>query len=271
MRKGEIKVYNMDCLEGMRKFLPNCTIDVVVTSPPYNFAIKYGEYGDNRPRDEYLAWMEEIGKELKRVLKEEGSLFLNFGSKPTDPWLAWEVALRLKSHFVLQNVIIWVKSIAIGEEAHGHYRPIVGKHFLNNFFEYIFHFTKSGRVELDRLAIGVPYKDKSNIGRWPGVRQDQRCRGNVWFIPYKTTRGKKQHPAPFPSELPEMCIKLHGLEKTKVVLDPFMGIGNTAIACAKLGIDFIGFEINREYIDIARSRLPGLTIAPRTGNYLNNL
>jgi site-specific DNA-methyltransferase (adenine-specific) len=72
------------------------------------------------------------------------------GNISTDPWAPWEVAFRLRPHFVLQNVIIWVTAIVVKGEAHGHYRPIGGK------LEYIFHFTKFGDVELDRLAIGVP-------------------------------------------------------------------------------------------------------------------
>lgn len=263
------KIYVMDCLEGMRKYLKDRVVDVVVTSPPYNIGVKYNKYDDTIPRERYLSWMEEVGKEIKRVLKDDGSFFLNMGQKPTDPWVAWEVAFRLRKHFALQNVIIWVKSIAIekkmvgnypnikGDIAVGHYKPIGGKRFLNDAFEYIFHFTKNGDIELDRLAIGVPYQDKSNIGRWKSATKDLRCRGNVWFIPYKTiwSRRQRPHPSTFPPELPMMCIKLHGLKKTKLVLDPFMGIGNTAIAAIRLGVDWIGFEIDETYARIAEESI----------------
>jgi site-specific DNA-methyltransferase (adenine-specific) len=245
----------MDCLEGMRTLLEDEIVDVVVTSPPYNFGVRYGRCDDSRPKGEYLNWMGEVGKEIRRVLKRDGSFFLNLGPRPTDPWAPWEVAFRLRPHFVLQNVIIWVTAIVVKGEAHGHYRPIGGKRFLSDYFEYIFHFTKFGDVELDRLAIGVPYKDERNLRRWKGASQGLRCRGNVWFIPYETVRGKKPHPASFPPELPEMCIKLHGLGRTKLVLDPFMGIGSTALACAKLGVGFIGFEIEEDYVEEARRRL----------------
>jgi len=270
MRCKKNEVYVMDCLEGMRKFLDDGEVDVVVTSPPYNLGVKYRRYDDTIPRQKYLDWMEEVGLEIKRVLKDDGSFFLNMGHKPTDLWVPWEVAFRLRKHFVLQNVIIWVKSIAIekadvgdypnirGDIAVGHYKPIQSRRFLNDCFEYIFHFTKRGDVELDRLAIGVPYQDKTNIGRWKSAKQDLRCRGNVWFIPYETIWNREKerpHPSTFPPKLPEMCIKLHGLHKTKLVLDPFMGIGNTAIACAKLGVDWIGFEIDEYYASITRKRV----------------
>jgi len=265
-----VRIYNMDCLEGMRSILKPREVDVVVTSPPYNIGVKYGKYNDTISRDKYLDWIEQVGVEIKRVLKDDGSFFLNMGYKPTDPWVAWEVAFRLRKHFVLQNVIIWVKSIAIqkedvgdypnirGDIAVGHYKPIPGNRFLNNNFEYIFHFTKNGDVELDRLAIGVPYQDKTNIGRWKSAKQDLRCRGNTWFIPYETIMSREKqrpHPATFPVKLPMMCIKLHGLKKTKLVLDPFMGIGNTAIASIRLGVGFIGFEIDENYIKIAEKRI----------------
>ncbi|MEM1949428.1 MAG: site-specific DNA-methyltransferase [Nitrososphaerota archaeon] len=263
-------IYLMDCLEGMRSLLKAGEVDVIVTSPPYNIGVKYNRYDDTVPREKYLDWMEEVGIECKRVLKDDGSFFLNMGHKPRDPWVAWEVAFRMRKHFTLQNVIIWVKSIAIqkkdvgkypnivGDIAVGHYKPIGGSRFLNDSFEYIFHFTKNGDVKLDRLAIGVPYQDKSNIGRWRTATQDLRCRGNTWFIPYKTIWSKEKqrpHPSTFPIELPMMCIKLHGLSKTKLVLDPFMGIGNTAIACQRLGVNWIGFEIDEHYIRIAERRL----------------
>ena len=270
MSSNRIRIYCMDCLEGMRRLVEDRSVDVVVTSPPYNIGVKYRKYKDELPRERYLSWIEEVAKEVKRVLKDDGSFFLNVGGKPTDPWIPWEIAFRLRKHFVLQNVIHWIKSIAIekkdvgnyphilGDIAVGHYKPIPGKRFLHDCHEYIFHFTKHGDVELDRLAIGVPYQDKSNIGRWKWAKQDLRCRGNTWFIPYETIRSRdkqRPHPATFPVKLPMMCIKLHGLHKVGWVMDPFMGIGNTAIACVRLGVGFIGFEIDEEYVRIAKERI----------------
>jgi len=270
MRGEKNKIYLMDCLEGMKELIEDKEVDVIVTSPPYNIGIQYNRYDDTIPREQYLDWMEKVAEECKRVLKDDGSFFLNIGHKPRDFWVPWEVAFRFRKHFVLQNVIIWVKSIAIqkedvgdypnikGDVAVGHYKPIPGERFLHDCFEYIFHFTKNGDVKLDRLAIGVPYQDKSNIGRWKSAKQDLRCRGNTWFIPYPTiwSREKQRpHPSSYPPKLPEMCIRLHGLGKTRLVLDPFMGIGNTAIACLRLGIDYVGFEIDEEYVKVAEKML----------------
>jgi site-specific DNA-methyltransferase (adenine-specific) len=261
-----VTLYLQDCLEGMRRHLKEGCVDVVVTSPPYNIGVKYHEYNDQRPREEYLDWMEDVGREVKRAMTDKGSFFLNVGSKPNDPWTPLDIAQRMRARFVLQNVIHWVKSIAIpkkdvgnypnilGDIAVGHYKPIGGKRFLHDCHEYIFHFSKCGDVGLDRLGTGVPYQDKSNVGRWKSATQDKRCRGNTWFIPYETIwdrQAQRPHPSTFPIALPEMCIKVHGVDRTRLVMDPFMGIGSTAMACLRLGIPCVGFEIDRKYLKVA--------------------
>jgi site-specific DNA-methyltransferase (adenine-specific) len=232
------------------------SVDVVVTSPPYNIGVAYRSYEDRRPRAAYLSWLSEIGDKIARVLKPQGSFFLNVGGTNSDPWISLDVANAFRGIFALQNHFVWVKSLSIGEDTVGHFKPIAGRRFLNHNHEAIFHFTKSGAVPLDRLAIGVPFKDKSNIARW-GHARDRRCAGNVWFIPYKTVRSKAQkfdHPAGFPVELAERCIKLHG-EKGALVLDPFLGAGTTLVACARLGCAGIGIEIDPHYAQTAISRL----------------
>ena len=270
MKNGTaITLYLGDCLSGMQTNLAPKSVNVVVTSPPYNIGIKYGAHKDDLPREKYLAWMSEFGRQVKRVLADDGSLFLNIGNTPKDQWIAWDVAQVLRKEFVLQNVIHWVKSIAISKAdvgnysgissdiAVGHYKPIVSNRFLNDCHEYIFHFTKTGDADLNKLAVGVPYQDKSNIGRWRKASQDSRDRGNTWFIPYETikSRSERPHPATFPVKLPEMCLKLHGITKEMLALDPFLGIGSSAVACLRLGIPFIGFDIDEAYLEEAARRL----------------
>ena len=82
------------------------------------------------------------------------------------------------------------------------------------------------------------------------AKEDRRCRGNTWFVPYRTIQSRKlerPHPATFPVKIPRMCILLHGLDRCRLVVDPFLGIGHTAMACVELGVDFVGFEIDPEY------------------------
>ena len=270
LRCEKNRVYVVDCVDGMRQFLEDGEVDVIVTSPPYNLGITYNSYDDSGSRADYLDWMETFAKECKRVLSDSGSFFLNIGYKSKDPWVAWEVAFRFRKYFVLQNVIHWIKSVALpkadignypnirGDIAVGHFKPVNSNRFVNRCHEYIFQFTKDGNVELDKLAVGIPYQDKTNIGRWKKATKDLRDRGDTWFIPYETIWSRKKqrpHPSTFPPKLPLMCIKLHGVEKTKLVLDPFMGIGNTAVACLRLGVDFIGFEMDKKYAETAQQQI----------------
>ncbi len=262
-------LYLQDCISGMKQHLKTGSVDVVVTSPPYNIGIRYSTHKDSLPREKYLGWMEEVGLCVKQFLSDSGSFFLNVGSTPRDQWIAWDVAQILRRHFVLQNVVHWVKSIAIGKSdvgrcpniigdiAVGHFKPIVSNRFLNDCHEYIFHFTKSGSVKLEKTAVGVPYQDKTNIGRWKRAKEDRRDRGNTWFIPYETIqrRSERPHPSTFPIKLPEMCIRLHGVHDNLLVLDPFLGIGSTAVASMRLGVSFVGFDIDRNYLDEAAAKL----------------
>ncbi len=256
----------IDCIEGMKQLPADC-IDIIITSPPYNIGKSYRQYNDARPTEEYLQWLEQVAKESHRTLKETGSFFLNIGSKPTDPWIPMDVAQRFRRHYKLQNVIHWIKSIAIEKKnvgnydlikddiAVGHYQPVNSPRFLSQCHEFIFHFTKEGDVSLRKQGIGVKYQDKSNIGRWRRATQDLRDRGNTWFIPYPTIRNSRSHPTTFPVTLPEMCIKLHGFTSKTMVMDPFIGTGSTAIACLRLGVSFIGFEIDSHYHRLATERL----------------
>jgi site-specific DNA-methyltransferase (adenine-specific) len=249
--------------------LPAQSVDVVVTSPPYNLGVRYRSYVDTIPRGEYLGWTKRWIKTVARVLAADGSLFLNVGAKPTDPWAALDVAQAARPYLTLQNTIHWIKSIAIDRSAVGHasrlrrdlaighYKPINSTRFVNDCHEFIFHFTPEGTTKLDRQAIGVPYQDKTNVARWRAAARDLRCRGNAWFIPYDTIKDRardRPHPATFPPRLPEQCVRLHGLDRTTVVLDPFVGLGSTAMACAQLGIDFIGIDIDEVYLAEAVSR-----------------
>jgi site-specific DNA-methyltransferase (adenine-specific) len=241
----------------------NINIDVIVTSPPYNINKRYSLYNDNKERAKYLSWLHDVAKLSYSILKSNGSFFLNIGGTPSDPTIPFEAFREFKdAKYRLQNTIHWIKSISfekadigktntIRDYSIGHFKPIVSERYLTDLHEYIFHFTKEGNTKINKRAIGVPYQDKTNIGRWKSAIQDKRDRGNVWFIPYSTIQETRPHPAIFPEKLPYLCIRLHGLKKDMVVYDPFMGIGTTALACIRLGISYIGTEVDSEYIKVA--------------------
>ena len=269
-----------DCIAGMLR-LAERSVDLVVTSPPYNLGISYGKYSDRQDRRSYLGWCGEWAEQVRRVLRPDGSLFLNIGAAPSNPMLPHEIVMTLREFFVLQNTIHWIKSIAIDDHcsrrpagdarssrreaatatrSFGHFKPINSPRFLNDCHEYVFHFTKSGRVELNRLALGVPYQDKSNIARWRHSQGDDlRCRGNTWFVPYETIQSREKerpHPATFPVQLAEWCIKLHGVSRVETMLDPFLGIGNSAVGAQRCGVKkFLGFEIDDAYLSEAKRRI----------------
>ena len=267
--RSRLQFYLGDCLTVLPALEP-ASIGVIVTSPPYNLGIKYRTYEDDLPRTEYLNWTERWIRAASAVLTDRGSLFLNVGAKPTDPWIALEVAQVVRRHLKLQNTIHWVKSIAIDREAAGqstgldrdvavgHYKPINSDRFVNDCHEFIFHFSPGGRTPLDRRAVGVPYQDRSNVKRWATAGDGLRCRGNTWFIPYETIQSRdrdRPHPASFPAKVPEQCLRLHGLSRAGRVLDPFMGLGSTAVAAARLGLDFIGVEMDSHYLREAVERV----------------
>jgi len=258
-----------DCVD-LFAGLPAQSIDAVVTSPPYNLGIDYRSYDDTMPREDYLTWTGGWVQSVKRMLSPAGSLFLNVGSKPRDPWTALDVAQAVRPHLHLQNTIHWIKSIAIEKSlagararleedlAVGHYKPINSERFLHDCHEFVFHFTPRGNTRLRRQAIGVPYQDKSNVARWRAAADDLRCRGNTWFIPYETIQSREKdrpHPATFPPRLPDMCLRLHGVDRIKTVADPFLGLGSTAVACAQLGLNFIGIEMDERYLQDAIARV----------------
>jgi site-specific DNA-methyltransferase (adenine-specific) len=245
----------VDCVAGLDS-LPEKSVACVVTSPPYNIGVKYGTHNDNRT--DYPEWMRSVCMGIKRVLIDDGHFFLQVGGIATNPLIPWVLLnVALAAGFVLQNQIVWVKSITVENESHGHFKPVNSNRFLNQTNEFIFHLTKTGKVPMDRLAVGVPFADKTNIARFDHEK-DVRCRGNSWFIPYETIHKPNDHPAAFPVDLPEMCIKFSGVPEGSLVIDPFVGSGTTLVACEKLGMTGLGFDIDEDYVSYANRRLERL-------------
>lgn len=291
-------IHLQDCVSGMMA-LNASSIDIVVTSPPYNLNIDYSTYKDNKPREDYLNWLDTVFRAVDYCLKDNGHFWLNVGYSNIDPWVGMDVAQIARRHFILQNNFTWVKSITIDNVTTGHFKPINSDRFANPTWEHLFHFTKTGSVPCDKLAVGVPYMWDCNIdntGRLRGrlakkygfkdqkdfnknasdevkvkfeqefadkikdkkPKPDKRCRGNSWFVPYDTIANREKHrgrhPATFPVDLVGNCIKFSGLT-SGVLLDPFMGSGTSAVAALAQGLDYIGFDIDNDYIQFANDRI----------------
>jgi site-specific DNA-methyltransferase (adenine-specific) len=218
----------------LRSFEDNY-FDILITSPPYKDSDGYTE-----------DLIRRVFKECYRTLKKDSLAFINFGHLAEDKFRPFRVCqILMDIGFELNETITWVKN---------HYRPIQGDRRVNNLTEFIFMMHKGAMPKLNRLAIGIPYADKSNVKRFAGGR-DLKCRGNVWRIDYDTIQSKdeKLHNDRFPEELPELCLKLSGLKFGKV-LEPFSGSGTTAIVAKRLGFNCDAMEINSTNQDIAVER-----------------
>lgn len=219
------QVINDNCIYGL-KTVKDKASKLIITSPPYK-------------DEDGFSWgvMEMAFRECYRVLDNSGLCFVNFGhlaENKSRPF--YLVALLEKIGFHLNETFIWVKN---------HYKPIQGSRRVNNLSEFIFLFYKGRMPKLNRLAVGIPYKDKSNVGRF--AAQDLKCAGNVWYINYETitSSDQKLHNDRFPVELPEKCIKLSGINDNSLVIDPFVGSGTTGVAALRCGLSFLGFEIDK--------------------------
>jgi site-specific DNA-methyltransferase (adenine-specific) len=232
----------------------------------------YGVHDDSMPEESYLSWQGVAAKESRRVLAPDGHLFLNVGWNAQHPWRSPDVANRYRAHFILQQRIAWVKSIALDgstlpeelraamhERQVGHFASLNSDRYLNPVFEDVWHFSATGDSKIDRTApgVGVPYVWADQPARF-GHHRQRHCRGNALHLPYKTVQSRADrdfHPAPYPVEFAEFFLRLAGLKPDDLVLDPFMGTGATLLAAQRLGLRAIGIDIDPAYCAAARRRL----------------
>lgn len=265
-------IINKDCIEGMKE-MEESSVDCIVTSPPYNkkgltgkvkkvrtdkevkelveikskedsnngekktkrytyhekgnsvwkgFEIDYNSYGDDMPEDQYQAWMVEFLNECHRVIKPDGSIFFNHKPRRYKNRCYLPTDFTSQSNASLYQLIIWDRRNS----------PNLRNDILVPSTEHIYWFCKK-KPKVFRDAIDPAYK------------------GEVWVI---NPERQKQHPAPFPPQLVENCIKLT-TQEDDLVLDPFMGSGTTAIVSRDLNREWIGFDIDEKYATITNERL----------------
>lgn len=231
------KIYNCDCLDGL-KSLPDESVDLVVTSPPYNkkffckqngsnqiwgkFKIDYVSYSDDMPIDEYERWVISVINLLLQKLKPNGSIFFNHKPIRHDNQIYHPLSLITNSKARLYQEIVWDRKNS----------PNIRNDILVPCTERIFWLTK-GKPTVYRDQVSKEF----NSEVWNMIAEKQ-----------------KKHPAPFPVQLVKNCIQLTTKEGA-IVLDPFMGSGTTAVAAKELGRNYIGFEISKEYCEIAEERV----------------
>jgi site-specific DNA-methyltransferase (adenine-specific) len=226
-----------DVIDTM-KIIPSSSIDLIVTSPPYNLKNStgngmkdgrggkwknaklvngYADYNDCMPHEKYVNWQRECLSEMMRVLKEDGAIFYNHKWRVQGGLL--QDRQDIVSGFPVRQIIIWKRKGGINFNK-GYFLPT---------YEVIYLIAKPKFVL-------VP---KAN------------SYGDIWEF---TQEMNNPHPAPFPVDLIERIISS---TNANVILDPFMGSGTTAIAAGNQGRDFIGIDISQEYCDMAEKRLRG--------------
>ncbi len=270
----------------LAKKLPSNTAQCIVTSPPYLGHRRYAnenlleqlEFGRETNPNDYVEKLVGLFDELKRVLNEKGTLWLNLGDTYRDGELLgipWRVAFGLRDvGWILRSEIIWNKPNAM---------PSSVKNRPTTAHEHIFLFSKSKDYYYDADAIREPHitfspeskmkGGRSHLGKKDGTPEQGKNKGNsnlhsgrwdqafhplgrnkrtVWNIPLGKFRDA--HFAVFPEELVECCV-LAGTSKEEIVLDPFMGSGTTAVVAHRLGRHFLGIELVPEYVEMTMKRL----------------
>lgn len=261
MNYSLLKGDNIKIIKGMEEE----SVDICITSPPYNLDMPYGEHNDSMPYDVYLDTIEETFTEVKRVLKKDGHLFLNVAGSSTQPWIPFDIANRLREHYTLQNNICWIKSFedTTINAIRGHNKPVNSSRYLSRTWEFLLHLTKKGNSPLDHEKSGVKYAEKWREVNKKRTGRDWRPTNNAWFIPYETigTYGGKKakeklrgdHPAVFPKALVDKCCKLVGAKG--VLLDPYVGSGTSIIAALENNMKGIGIDIDSNYLLFAEDRI----------------
>ena len=295
-----------DCIEGMRT-LPDQSVNCCVTSPPYFGLRDYGHEGQiglEETPEQFVAKLVEAFREVRRVLKDDGTLWLNLGdsychtvdshktksakqkSNVGADWdmvkrsfaeglktkdligIPWMVAFALRADgWYLRQDIIWHKPNPMPESVTDR---------CTKSHEYIFLLSKSQKYYYDQDAIREPHKrlwDESNGGNMAdtghkksGKIETKNTHPNGYPMPNELGANKRSvwtvttkpyseaHFATYPEDLIVDCIKA-GCPEGGIVLDPFMGAGTTALVARKLNRQYVGFELNPEYIRIAKNRL----------------
>ena len=281
-----IQLHQGNCLELLSN-LPAKSVNCCVTSPPYYLLRDYGvagQIGRENTLDAYIENLVNVFREVRRVLKDDGSLWLNLGdsysggerchgglAKKQLIGVPWRVALALQADgWILRSDVIWHKLNALPESVRD--RPAKAH-------EYLFLLTKSAKYHYDAAAVAVPLKSSTiermkrperNTGKYASTGKDDPhiaamnvCRRRSFSATHANKRtvwsvgnsgSKANHFAAYPEKLIEPCL-LASCPPGGTALDPFAGTGTTGAVAKRLGRSFVGIELNPEYFDILQRRL----------------
>lgn len=224
------------------KTIPNESIDMIVTSPPYNVGVNYGNYNDNLGYEDYLNWINKVWDECFRLLKHGGRICINVGDTGRNPYypVHCDFVSKMRKKWFMMGIIIWNKQNCLSNTAWGSWmRPSAPS--LRGLHEFIIVAGKGDKF----------FRKSGKANEWT-KREFLDATLEIWNFSPETKLA--DHPAPFPEELPKRCIKLYSYIDD-IILDPFIGSGTTALVALKLQRRFIGIELNEEYAKLARKRV----------------
>lgn len=256
-------IFCHDCREMTA--LPNESVHLVITSPPYNVTKTYDQ---NLTLQDYLSLLENTIKECARVLVSRGFIAINIanvGRKPYIPLDVYIIQLLLRHNFAIYQEIIWNKEASAGGSCAWGSWQSASNPSLRDIHEYIIVGVKDAKLE----DVHVPVEDlrdlgdlgnNRDLGKFSHLVENKKINiniedyfTNIWA--FQTESAKRvNHPAPFPVELPLRLIKMFS-KVGDVVLDPFMGSGTVAIASILSGRHYVGYDISQEFIEGALKRI----------------
>ena len=225
------------------KELPDCSVHLMVTSPPYNVG---KDYDEDMTLDEYLDFLKRVWKETYRVLVPGGRACINIanlGRKPYIPLHAFIVHDMIELGFLMRGEIIWDKAASASTSTAWGSWQSASNPTLRDTHEYILVFSKGSfrREKLDGRTSTIAKEEFLEFTK------------SVWAFASESAK-KVGHPAPFPVELPYRLLQLYTFSN-EIVLDPFMGSGQTALAALRANRHFVGYEISDEYAAHAEERI----------------
>ena len=244
-----------DCLELM-KDMPNKSVDLIITSPPYNMTKRkggyadkirrYDEYNDWKPEGEYLNWLVDVFNEFDNVMNDKGVILFNFSYSIENPSLPYKLINNIleKTNFTLADTIIWKKKNGIPFPAN--------KYRLSRIWEFIFVIVKKG------------YENDFNI--YKKVKSiSEKTKQMYYEVLYNFIEARNNdestelNKATFSSEMVLKLLSIYA-NKDTVVYDPFMGTGTTGVGCKKFGCSFIGNEISTKQFEYAKKRINDIVV-----------
>lgn len=223
--------------------IPDYSIHLMVTSPPYNVT---KEYDEDLTLDEYRGLLKQIFTETYKKLVTGGRACINLanlGRKPYIPLHSYIIQDMLEIGFLMRGEIIWNKATSASPSTAWGTWLSAANPILRDIHEYILVFSKEA------------FNRKNLPGKTSTITREEflEFTKSVWTFPAESAR-RIGHPAPFPIDLPYRLIQLYTF-KEEVVLDPFCGSGSTCIAALKANRHYIGYDIKKEYVDLAQRRL----------------